>query len=74
MTGEQLPPGYRISRDLIATSRWVVSYQGDPFLFVERVNALGEERIKTFKTKRAARQAVVDHVNLIAALEAQTPA
>jgi hypothetical protein len=67
---QQLPPGYHVGHDLIATSRWIVSYKGDPFLFVEKVNALGETRIKTFKTKKAAIQAVIDHVAYLDRLEA----
>lgn len=71
MSEQQLPSGYRVSHDLIATSRWIVSYKGDPFLFEEKVNALGETRVKTFKTKRAATQAAMDHADMIARLEAQ---
>lgn len=71
MSNPQLPPGYQVSRDVTFSSRWIVSYRGDPFFFVEKVNALGEERIKTFKTKRAATQAVLDHAKRVAELEAQ---
>lgn len=71
MNEKQLPSGYRVSHDLIATSRWIVSYKGDPYLFEERVNALGETRIKTFKTKRAATQAAIGHAEMIATLETQ---
>lgn len=71
MSEQQLPSGYRVSHDLIATSRWIVSYKGDPYLFEERINALGETRIKTFKTKRDATQAAIDPADMIARLEAQ---
>lgn len=70
-TGKLFPAGYQVSRYLYARSRWVVSYRGDPFFFTEKAGALGEERIKTFKTKRAAMQAIEEHLARIAVLEGQ---
>ncbi len=68
-TQQQLPAGYRISKDLIATSRWVVSYQGDPYFFVEKSGTSGQEHIKTFKTKSAAILAIEEHITMINRLE-----
>lgn len=70
----ELPRGYEVSRDVIAPSRWMVSYKGDPFFFMERTNAIGGERIKTFKTKGEAIQAIREHVAMIADLKAQSQA
>ncbi len=67
-TGE-LPPGYHIGKSLDAPSRWIVSYRGNPFFFVEKINALGEERMKTFKTKGQARERLETHLKEIAQLE-----
>ena len=67
--GEPLPPGYQVVRYLYAPSRWIVSYKGDPHYFTEKVNALGEERIKTFKTKAATKEALREHLERVAELE-----
>lgn len=69
MSTESLPPEYHISKDPIFASRWVVSYKGDPYLFIEKVGASGQERIKTFKTQKSAYQAIKDHVAMIEMLE-----
>jgi hypothetical protein len=51
------------------TSRWIVSYKGDPYLLVDTVGAHSKERIQTFKTKRAATLAAQEHA---ASLKAQS--
>ena len=65
-----LPRHYRVGRAVWAKSRWIVFYKGDPEFFVEKVNALGEERIKTFATKKTAIEAIVKHEEYVAKLNA----
>jgi hypothetical protein len=63
-----IPYGYLISRDLDSPWRWVVSYKGDPFLFIKKTRF--SERIRTFRTKKAASDYLQAHLAEIARLRA----